>query len=92
MSENPLARHQLEGTVMTNFDHTINVTVADELVADPTAYSLYTAWNFCGYVRWDPSIERWRCDIYRHHILKETLIAKKLETIMKRACNTYGTD
>lgn len=75
--------------VMSNFDHSINITVADQLKTKPV-WASYTGWNFCGKVWWEEN--QWHCEVrqYKEHVA--TVSADTLEGIMSEICAEYGSE
>lgn len=75
--------------IMSNFDREIDYKVAEQIKSKPF-FSQYSAWNFCGYVWWQN--EKWHCEIWTHHAIRETISADTLPEIMNEACSKYGDD
>lgn len=78
-------------TVMSNFDHAIDHTVAAYLKAEE-CFAPYTGANFFGRVWWDRDASRWKCEVLRHHEPVEVVEAETLEAIMSDVCAKYGSE
>lgn len=79
------------GTVMTNFDHSIDEDLAKKLKRRKW-YSQYAAWDFCGYVWWDRKTKDWNCEVWSYHVHRETVSANSLQEIMDKVSEDYGYD
>lgn len=77
--------------VATNYDHTINHEVADELM-NGNYWAQYSGWDFCGYVWYDKEEKKWCCEVWTYHVHRETVEADTLEAIMKTVSESYGYD
>lgn len=77
--------------IMTNSDHTIDKEVA-EAIKGKELFSTYTAWEFCGIVWWDSSLEKWCCQIDKYRTTMEIIIEDTLEEIMSIASDKYGAN
>lgn len=75
--------------VMSNCDHSIDADIAARLQAEE-AYAQYAAWDFCGYVWWDRTEQRWYCEIWRYNSYRETVGGATLADIMAEASEAYG--
>lgn len=75
-------------TVMTNFDHSIDDEVAEQLKAEQKTYSQYSAWDFCGYVYRHGG--KWRSEIWRYHSIVALLEAETLGELMEEASERWG--
>ena len=85
----PESFQQYDETLMSNCDHTIEQSVADE-IKGKELYSQYAGWNFCGYVWWEG--EMWNCEVWHYGSWQETFNAETLEEIMSMVSDEYGSD
>lgn len=76
-------------TLMSNYDHTIEQDVAEE-IKDKELYARYAGWNFCGYVWWEG--EMWNCEVWHYGSWQKTVNAETLEEIMSEVSDEYGDD
>lgn len=77
-------------SVMSNFDHTIDVAVAARLQEEP-AFAQYSGWNFCGYVWWDKGAQTFNCEVWHYNAPVE-VVSGSLEEIMDDVSDKYGWD
>ena len=89
--ESILPEAECPDAVMTNFDHTIDQSVADR-IKESGECSQYAGWNFCGYVWWEAEADQWACEIWQYNAVMEVIRADSLETIMAKVSNEYGSD
>ena len=80
---------ELPDAVMTNFDHSIDEKVAEQLKAKPDHYAQYSGWNFCGYVWWEG---QWACEVWVAHSPQEIIRAPGLNVLMHEVSDRYGWD
>ena len=89
MEDRPEGLIDIGESVMSNFDHQIDLGIAKKL-KDGKYYSGYPAYNFHGTVWYDNG--KWKCKIKRYRIHIDTIIADTLEEIMNEASEKYGDD
>jgi len=75
--------------VMTNFDHSINIEMADTLKSGPHLGS-YSAWNFHAVIWWDCEISKWCSEASQYHVPVEVVAADELQEIMDYFSDKYG--
>jgi len=75
------------GEVMTNFDHSIDNDIAEQL-KDTNFYAGYSAWDFHGSV-WFENGE-YHCQIKRYGNHIDTISNEDLQGIMNEASEKYG--
>jgi hypothetical protein len=75
---------------MSNFDHSIDDGLADDLKAGMRAS--HSAWNFNGQVWWDPDEQVFKEDVWVYHVKQVTLSAPTLEDLMRVVNDEYGWD
>lgn len=80
---------ETEDEVMSNCDHEINYEIA-EVLKDGKHYAQYAGWDFCGYVYWDISKQKFICEVWVYGSIREIIEYKTLELIMKNVCENYG--
>lgn len=73
---------------MTNFDHSIDDGLADDLKAGMRA--THSAWNFNGQVWWDADEEMFKEDVWRYNALVATRSAPTLEDLMRVVNDEFG--
>jgi len=86
---NPYRAKELDDSVMSNFDHTIDENIAREL-QKTEAFARYPGWDFNGQVWWDRKGKQWCCGVrvYKEHI--DTVYAPDLEELMTAVSDKYG--
>jgi hypothetical protein len=75
---------------MTNFDHSIDDGLADDLKAGLRAR--HSAWNFNGQVWWDPDEQVFREEVWQYHAVVATRSALTLEDLMRVVNDEFGWD
>jgi hypothetical protein len=83
--------YQHVGEVMTNFNHSIDAKVAEQLRAGPF-WADYHAWEFCGVVWFDRATTEWCCDVRRYRCLQECVRRASLQEIMDYCSEKWGAD
>ena len=80
---------EIDETVATNYDHSIDETVVKRLKKE-NIWAPYVAWDFSGTVWFDKEENIFKCMIecYRGHV--ETIKADTIERIMEIASEKYG--
>ena len=73
--------------IMTNFGHTIDHEVAEEIKASGE-YASYSGWNFWGAVWWVNDF--WNCEVWVYKFSREIIQADSLSEIMERVSEKYG--
>jgi DhnA family fructose-bisphosphate aldolase class Ia len=76
--------------IMSNFDHTIDPGLEEELKENPKHIAQYAAENFCGYVFYREG--KFHCVVMRYREVVELISADTLEEIMTECCEKYGSD
>jgi hypothetical protein len=89
MEGRPKELRFIDEAVMSNFDHEINIEIANKL-REGGYYADYSAWNFHGEVWYDDG--KWKCEIRRYHRHIKTIVADTLKEIMEQASHEYGYD
>ena len=79
------------GTVMSNFDHEIDEEIGQQ-VKEGTYYASYAAWNFKGEVWFDGESGQFACEVWRHHVHIDTILAEDLEALMSAVSDKYGSE
>lgn len=74
------------GDVMSNFDHGIDLEVAERLKSGGVAS--YPAWNFHGTVWW--SENNYHCQVKQYQVHVDTVSAETLRDVMAVCCSRYG--
>ena len=82
---------ELRESVMTNFDHSIHVHVAEALKNEP-AFSRYPGWNFNGRVWWARDVALWRCEVWCYCSPVAVVDATTLEELMEKVCDRWGEE
>lgn len=77
--------------LMTNFDHSIDNEVAQELKKDEL-WAQYTGWNFWAGVWWNRQRKEWSCMVKHYWVHVDTFHAATLENIMNIVSEIYGND
>lgn len=77
------------GTVMTNFDHTIDQEIADQLFTNG-GFAGYAGWNFRGKVWWAADLDRWACEVWQYHVHIDTICEPTLSELMDTVSTKYG--
>lgn len=72
--------------IMSNFDRIIEESIANE-IKGKKLFSVYSGYNFCGYVCWLDN--QWICEVYRYGSYCETF-SGTLEEIMSDVSSEYG--
>lgn len=80
---------ELQETVMSNSDHTIENDVVEKLKTGKF-YSQYAGWNFCGYVYWNK--DKWSCEVWTYHSHVKTIHGNTLQEIMDEVSEEYGNE
>lgn len=75
---------------MSNFDHSVDDGLADDLKAGMRA--AHSAWNFNGQVWWDPDEEFFKEDVWVYHAKVATRSAPTLEDLMRVVSDEFGWD
>lgn len=75
-------------TVMSNFDHQIDLTIGEQLKKGG-CFSRYAGWNFSGIVWWDAETNEYVCEVWRYHV-PVALYRGTLENIMYDVSSEYG--
>lgn len=86
----PAGYGYVSDTVMTNYDHSIDGDVAEQ-IKKSGASAQYAAWNFCGHVWWNKDRNLWSCEIWQNGTHVNTLHADSLLELMDEACKLYGS-
>lgn len=75
---------------MSNFDHTVDPGLEDDLRAGMLAQ--HSARDFCGEVRWDAERGLFTETVRRHHAVVGQVSAPTLEELMREVNDEYGWD
>jgi hypothetical protein len=75
---------------MTNFDHSVDAGLADDLKAGMRAS--HSAWNFNGQVWYDPDEDVFKEDVWVYHAKVATRSAPTLEDLMRVVNDEFGWD
>jgi len=76
---------------MSNYDHSIDVGLAEALQAAPGAVcARYTAYNFCAEVYFTDG--QFRAGVWCYQIFQETIAANTPEELMTAVSDKYGWD
>ena len=76
-------------TIMTNFDDSIDYSVANE-IKDNQMWAYYTAWDFIGHVWHQDAL--WHCAVYRYGVHQKTFSEVELRDLMSIVQNEFGND
>lgn len=77
----------LDADLMSNFDHTVDSQVAQQLRSGPVM-AKYPGWNFhatCWYAE-----GMFHAAVYRHHAYADTISAATPESLMQAVSEEYG--
>ena len=85
----PFNFQQYEETIMSNFDHEIDIIV-QEAIKNKPFWSAYSGWNFYGKVWYQDNL--WHCEVWTYQSYSETFSAETLEEIMSDICDNYGSE
>jgi len=84
-----MGMEEIDDTVMTNFDGTIDRKVEAQLRERPNeVFSMYAGLNFCGYVWFDGA--KFKCEVLVYHEPQKVFSAEDLETIMEEVSSEFG--
>lgn len=77
-------------TVYSNFDHCYGMT--EEQVKDSDMHHQHAAYNFCGYVWFDPEKQQFVEEINVYRNVVNTLYGKTLDEVIQEAIMLYGNN
>jgi hypothetical protein len=77
-------------TAMSNFDAQIEPEAEYLLQKHPGEHAQHAAWNFCGYVKWDPDWELFIEQVWVYGAHVDTFAAESLYELMKEINGEYG--
>lgn len=80
----------IDQEVMSNFDHEINIEIAEYLKRDDVI-AYYSAWGFSGLVWFDKKDQVYKCRVSRYHN-PVAGYSGTLQQIMEAASGDYGSD
>jgi hypothetical protein len=76
--------------IMSNFDRFIIPEGETILKDNPMVAGWHTAWNFCGYVWWDPDWELFIEEIWTYKVPRERFAEESLYELVKIVNDKYG--
>jgi hypothetical protein len=82
---------ELDGDVISNFDHEIDDDIAAEL-QKKEAFSRYPGWNFNARVWWSRNPEIWRAEVWVLGSSEAVVEGDSLQEIHDQICARWGHD
>ena len=76
--------------VMSNFDHQIEIEIADRLQKEAGTWARYPGWNFNGRVWWNREEAVWQCEVWQYHVPLEIISASSPKDLMNEVSDKYG--
>lgn len=83
--------HCSKGTLYSNFDHELNLEVAEEIKNKPLAAE-YIAHNFHGSIWWNEEIGYWCIEISQNKLYKGTYISEEISFLINEVQDIFGRE
>jgi hypothetical protein len=77
-------------SVYSNSDHELDNSVVELLKTDPELHAQHAAWDFCGYIWWDPEGERWIEEVWVYQVRQKSFSNVDIEDMIREVNDEFG--
>lgn len=85
-------RNEAGAPVYSNLDHELDQLVVDQLRDNPSLWGQHAAFNYCGWIRYDPDSNSWVEEVVQHGTIAKTFHDDDVAELISAVTNEFGSE